>query len=536
MLGHGVQGRTVLEPLNLALVEGVVKLDIERLAILGVDTESDGLTDSELSAHNVNLGIRGDAVIVSGVSEGERKHTLLLQVGLVDTGERAGDDSKTAQVTGLKGSVLSGGTLAVVPVTNDNPLNAASLVVASSSGDGIPLASDGVLDLVGLAVGSVGGTDQHVVGDVIQVTTVLQPWASHGDVISGGLALSLDEDGDASDILAIPSIEGREDLETVRGGGDIDLDGLTVLGGSLVCVSAGVIAERRKTVTSGGLELELLAVLALQGIGQGVEVKSASNGEGDDEIGGSDEGVSGRVAVVTTGEVTVVRRDDGVSLTLLDIATIPLANARTAGVSEDDTAELLEGLELAITLNGGANLLGTGGDGESRLGLEAVVKSVTGDGSSAGHVLIRGVGARTDQADLDLLRPAVLLGGLLKLGDRGSQVRGEGTVDVRLKLAEVELNELVVLSTLILPEVLGVGAGEVTDVLTASSLEVVVHAVVEGEERGGGTNLSTHVTDGTHTSAGEGVDTRAVVFNDSTSTTLDSEDIGNLQDDICSIG
>lgn len=36
------------------------------------------------------------------------------------------------------------------------------------------------------------------------------------------------------------------------------------------------------------------------------------------------------------------------------------------------------------------------------------------------------------------------------------------------------------------------------DVSTASGLEVVSHAVVEGEHTGGGSDLSTHVADGGH--------------------------------------
>ena len=84
----------------------------------------------------------------------------------------------------------------------------------------------------------------------------------------------------------------------------------------------------------------------------------------------------------------VERGDNGVGLALLDILTIPLTNARTASVGKNDTSELLEGLELTITSNGGANLLGTRRDKERSLGLETVVESITSDGGSAGHVLV----------------------------------------------------------------------------------------------------------------------------------------------------
>ena len=84
--------------------------------------------------------IRLDLVVVGGVGEGKRKETLLLAVGLVDTGERTGDDGKTAEVAGLKSGVLAGRALAVVPVADDNPPDALLLVVAGSGGDGVSLA------------------------------------------------------------------------------------------------------------------------------------------------------------------------------------------------------------------------------------------------------------------------------------------------------------------------------------------------------------------------------------------------------------
>ena len=532
LAGHGVQGRAVTEPLELGLVEGVAQRDVVGLAILGVDTEGHGLANGDLGGEQVNLVLGLDLVVVGGVGEGQRQHTLLLQVGLVDTSEGAGDDGQTTQVAGLQSGVLTRATLTVVPVTDDNPLDATGLVVTGSGGHSVVLAGEAVLDLVGLTVLGVDGTDQHVVGDVVQVATVLQPWASHGDVISGGLALALDQDGEVLGILAIPGLEAGQDLQTVTLGGDGDADGLAVLGGSLVGVTAGVVALRGETVTAGGGEEELVAVLVLHLVGEGVELEATSNAHGDDQVGRSDEGVGGGVGVVTAREVTVVGRDDGVGLTLLHVLTVPLTDAGTAGVGEDDTAELLQGLQLTITLDGGADLLGTGGNGEQSARLDTVVQSITGNGGGTGHILVGGVGARADQTDLELLGPAVGIDGLGELGDGGGQIGGEGTVDVGLQLGQVDLDELVVLGTLVLTELLGVVAGEVTNVGTLGGLQVVVHAVVEGEHGGGGTNLSTHVANGTHTSARQAVDTGAVVLDDGTSTTLDGQETSNLKDDI----
>ena len=337
----------------------------------------------------------------------------------------------------------------------------------------------------------------------------------HGDVVGGGLALGLDEDGAVDSVLAVPGLEGREDLETVGGRGDLDADGGTVLGGGLVGVLASIVTLGRETIAGGGSEHELVAVLVLELVGHGVEAKGASNGHGDDEIGGSDEGVGGGVAlrkagqlatsgsmvgrgrcayVSATGEVAVVRSDDRVGNALLDVTAIPLANAGSAGVGKNGTTELLKGAELAITGSGGTDLLRAGGDEEGRLGLDAVVEGITGDGGATRHILVRGVGARADQTSLELNGPVVVLDGLGELGEGSGKIGGEGAVDVGLELGEVDLDDLVVLGTLIGAELVGVGTGKVTDVLAASGLEVVVLAVAEGEDGGGGTNLGTLVT------------------------------------------
>lgn len=121
-----------------------------------------------------------------------------------------------------------------------------------------------------------------------------------------------------------------------------------------------------------------------------------------------------------------------------------MTDARTASVGKDETASLLKGGDLTVTFDGGANLLGTGGDGELGLGLETVRGGLTGDRSGAGHVLVRRVGARTDEGDLEFLGPVVLDDFILELRDGSSQVGSEGTVDVGLELGEVLSREQIV--------------------------------------------------------------------------------------------
>ena len=135
-------------------------------------------------------------------------------------------------------------------------------------------------------------------------------------------------------------------------------------------------------------------------------------------------------------------RRTGVLNALLHVLAIPLTNTRATGVGKNNTASRLEGLDETITSDGGADLLGTGGDREARLEVDAVVSRLLRDVGRACHVLVGRVRARADESDLELLWPAVLDNLILELRKRGGKVGREGTVDVRLKLGEVLRNDV----------------------------------------------------------------------------------------------
>ena len=149
---------------------------------------------------------------------------------------------------------------------------------------------------------------------------------------------------------------------------------------------------------------------------------------------------------MVTSEVSVVAGDDGVLLSLLHVLSVPLTDAGAAGVGQHDSTELPHGVGQAVPLDGGADLLAAGGDVERALRLEALVQRLLHKRGHAAHVLVAGVGAGPDEAVLDLQRPAVLLGSVTQLRDGGGEVGGEGSVDVRLQGAQVDLHHLVVLA------------------------------------------------------------------------------------------
>lgn len=122
-----------------------------------------------------------------------------------------------------------------------------------------------------------------------------------------------------------------------------------------------------------------------------------------------------------------------VGFALLNILPVPLTDARTAGVGQNQASNILKSSHLTVTGDGSADLLGTGSDGVLACDGETVCLGFVGDGGRARHILVRRVSARTDQGDLELSGPLVLLNSLGELGDGGGEIGSERTVDVWLE-------------------------------------------------------------------------------------------------------
>ena len=144
----------------------------------------------------------------------------------------------------------------------------------------------------------------------------------------------LDEDEHVLVVLAVPLVEGVEELEAGRLGVDVDADGGRVGGRRLERVLAGVEAERRQFVGEGVGQEELGAVGGRQLVGARVKVEPAGQRQRRRQLGRRDEAVRRRIGVVARRKVAVVRRHDRVLLALLHVLPVPLADARAARVRQ----------------------------------------------------------------------------------------------------------------------------------------------------------------------------------------------------------
>jgi len=529
---HVVKSGTILEPVDLEVVEGMVKGEGVGGTVVVSHSAGNLAEGSELGdAGESDLVIGADLVVVSGVSEGKWEHTLLLEVSLVDSSEGLDDDGSSSKMSGLKSGVFSGRTFTIVVVTDNNPWDSSGLVLSGDVWNASSFASSPVADVVHLVVLRVKTGDQEVVGDVVEVTSELEPWASGGDVIGGAFAFDLDKDLGVFEVLSVPFVEGSQELKSIRLGVDDDFTGAFSWWVSVV-VLASFPSFAGELVTVWGLKLELGSIGSSELINFGVEVEGTGDGVNSSEFWRGNETVSHWVGVVSSSEVSVEGSDDGVLLALLSVFSVPLANAWTARVGHDNTADALEDLGVTVSLDGSSDLFGTRGDGESSLASHASVSNLLCEGSGSAHIFVRRVGARTDQAVFDLNGPVILASGLTDLRCEMVKIWGEGTVDTGFKLIEVDVDVLVVFGTGVSGEKTLVGVGKLTDGRSAGGVQVRSHSVVVWEHGGSGTDFSTHVADGGHTSARHRLNTGSEVLDNGTSTTLDGEDVSDLENDV----
>src|SRR5580658_11381482 len=72
--------------------------------------------------------VLANAIVVIRIAKGQREQPLLLQIGLVDAREAAGNDGRTAEQSRREGGMLAAAALAVVPVADDDPSDSARAV------------------------------------------------------------------------------------------------------------------------------------------------------------------------------------------------------------------------------------------------------------------------------------------------------------------------------------------------------------------------------------------------------------------------
>ncbi|RUS89006.1 hypothetical protein EGW08_003253, partial [Elysia chlorotica] len=164
---------------------------------------------------------------------------------------------------------------------------------------------------------------------------------------------NLNEDHKIFQVLSAPLVEGFEQLQALAVWRNVDAHGGAVCRRSLVCVLTRVEAFGGQLVTVWALQLELLSCIrgGAELVCEGVEREVTGYGEGGHQFRGGHKRMSRWVGIITPCEVTVVRRDDGILLSLFHILSVPLSNARATGVGQNNTANVAKCLCLGYKTN-----------------------------------------------------------------------------------------------------------------------------------------------------------------------------------------
>jgi len=94
-------------------------------AVVVLEFDGDGTTRRQTAeTGDGNPVVDQDVVVVCGVGKDQWEDALLFEIGLVNPGEGANEDGDTAQMARFHRGVFAGGALAVVLVSDGDPVQA----------------------------------------------------------------------------------------------------------------------------------------------------------------------------------------------------------------------------------------------------------------------------------------------------------------------------------------------------------------------------------------------------------------------------
>ena len=312
-----------------------------------------------------------DPLVVVGVGERQREHALLLEVRLVDAGERPHDHRAPVHVARLHRRVLTRRTLAVVLVADRDPRRSRRPCTRlARSGSGI----DRAVAHVDAGAGRVERervvhADEEVAGDVGEVAAVPQPRTRGRDVVGRALADRLHQHLQAGEVAAVPRRERLEQLEPLGvrarprprpttgrrpARWNPDSPGSKPLARAARRPRAARAAPRCRRRAANGSRTKSTSSRPVSAI-----AVTVSGEPMNDSVAALP---SLRAGKLRLNDDTIVLRSP-----FCDVVALPLADARTARVGEHGRADRLEVGEQAVALDRGAHLLGARRDEQRRL-------------------------------------------------------------------------------------------------------------------------------------------------------------------------
>ena len=282
-----------------------------------------------------------------------------------------------------------------------------------------------------------------------------------------------------------------------------------------------------------GFKFYLRAIGRLDGVGSWVKVQAACKSKCDNGVWTCDktEGV-GR-AVVALWKVSVERVNDGVRFVCYFFRAFPLTDAWAASICKNGCTNRFQIGEQSISLNRCANLFGARSNQQFNFALQPMRLCLPGNGCSSGDVFIRGVCATTDKRRRDLERPTIFVCSLLDcVADFVRAVGGVRAIDERLQRAEINLDHVVVVSSIIWAQMFANSVCGGGDVGTPCCLQILRDLRVVWKHGTRCANLGAHVANGCFACGRDAVCTFAEVFDDCASATFNGEHSSHFKNDV----
>src|SRR3972149_6468190 len=110
----------------------------------------------------------------------------------------------------------------------------------------------------------IGSTQKHIVAYLIQMAPEFKPGAGWRDVVRSALSLRLDQDRELCKVLALPLLEGLQELKALAIGGDLNSHLIPILSGRHISLLTSGKTIGRKLLGLWRRELEHLSIRGIK--------------------------------------------------------------------------------------------------------------------------------------------------------------------------------------------------------------------------------------------------------------------------------
>ena len=179
--------------------------------------------------------------------------------------------------------------------------------------------------------------------------------------------------------------------------------------------------------------------------------------------------------------------------------TFPLADTRTTGIGHNHSTYRFEISYHAITLSSTIDLFRTRVDNQPGSHLQTFRLDLTCQGGCTTQILVRRIGAGTNQSHFHFLRIAILFYLLRKFRNRASRIGSKRSVDIRFQSRQVDFYYPVIIKMrssfhfLVRSQTRSIFRSHFCHFLTSGSTQIFLHLCIIRKDRGSSSHFCSHI-------------------------------------------